>query len=102
MHRSCKAEVYPTSVRIRPSAPNIRVWLNLVEHVVWDHGAGGSNPSTRTNDILKIVKSNPFLFSTGSFEQEPYIEVWCNGNTKDFDSFVVGSSPATSARSKDQ
>ena len=26
-----------------------------------------------------------------------YIEAWCNGNTKDFDSFVVGSSPAASA-----
>ena len=22
------------------------VWLSLVEYVVWDHGAGGSNPST--------------------------------------------------------
>ena len=28
-----------------------------------------------------------------------YTEVWCNGNTKDFDSFIVGSSPATSANS---
>lgn len=24
----------------------IGVWLSLVEYVVWDHGAGGSNPST--------------------------------------------------------
>ena len=22
------------------------MWLSLVEYVVWDHGAGGSNPST--------------------------------------------------------
>ena len=29
-----------------------------------------------------------------------YIEAWCNGNTKDFDSFVVGSSPAASASRK--
>ena len=26
-----------------------------------------------------------------------YIEAWCNGNTTDFDSVVVGSSPAASA-----
>ena len=26
-----------------------------------------------------------------------YIGVWCNGNTHDFDSCVVGSSPATPA-----
>ena len=30
----------------------IRVWLSLVERVVWDHEVGGSNPSTRTINML--------------------------------------------------
>lgn len=27
-----------------------------------------------------------------------YIAMWCNGNTNDFDSFIVGSSPAIAAK----
>lgn len=26
----------------------IRMWLSLVEHVLWEHGAAGSNPVIRT------------------------------------------------------
>ena len=37
---------------------------------------GGSNPSGRTTTV----------------------EVWCNGNTTDFDSVILGSSPSTSTR----
>lgn len=37
---------------------------------------GGSNPSGRTTTI----------------------EVWCNGNTTDFDSVILGSSPSTSTK----
>ena len=32
----------------KKSLVDIRVWLSLVERVVWDHEVGGSSPSTRT------------------------------------------------------
>ena len=34
-----------------------------------------------------------------SFRLHQYIGIWCNGNTTDFDSVVVGSSPAIPAMS---
>lgn len=31
----------------------IRMWLSLVEHVLWEHGAAGSNPVIRTKSRRK-------------------------------------------------
>lgn len=33
---------------------NIRVWPSLVGHVLWEHGAAGSSPVTRTTYFLSI------------------------------------------------
>ncbi len=50
--------------------------VNLVDGLVWSQEAVGSNPTTQTN----------------------FDPVWCNGNTTDFDSVVLGSSPGTGAK----
>ena len=55
-HRLAKARVASSnlvfrSIKAEKLCKNLLVngvWLSLVEYVVWDHGAGGSNPSTPT------------------------------------------------------
>ena len=44
----------------------IGVWRSLVAHVLWEHGAGGSNPFTPTRFVIlpwllgQVVKTPPF------------------------------------------
>ena len=64
-------------VRIPHSLPVLSACnVNLVDGLVWSQEAVGSNPTTQTN----------------------FDPVWCNGNTTDFDSVVLGSSPGTGAK----
>ncbi|GEM_PF-1496740 len=38
------------------------MWRSLVAHVLWEHGAGGSNPSTPTREwpLGQVVKTQAF------------------------------------------
>ena len=53
---------YNSIRRLRGTALKAGVWRSLVAHVLWEHGAAGSNPVTPTSlrPLGQAVKTPPF------------------------------------------
>ena len=69
------------------TAENVKVVDIWELSIFWCDACGelGSNPSASLS-LLTLTN------------RTKYIETWCNGNTSDFDSLIVGSSPAIPAK----